>query len=459
MGVKLDWDIEAEKGKKKEHREDSKQRSNRYSSVFRLFLTIALFAALLAIGVYLIFQRAEQVDQYTEQLLIDTVQAEVAALRLGDFTSFEARQRSATADWAINQREVYEAYQALKVGSSVILSGQVLNTEIEGQRGRVQVEEIIDGIPYVQTWFYWRYDEGWYHVPPDYTFWGASQDITTDNYAIRYRDLDTRIAQQIQQSIDRWLVDACRLTDCATVPFITIDILPAPDSPVRWADNEQNAWQLIVPSPYTERARSDIPLDTQIQIDVASRLSERVIAQASNGLQAIETADAAYLLDTTAAWLVGRFVQLNPETYFIQSLIDNHGIETVSSILQNLQATSSINIVASSVGAPTIADITVDWRDFVLWRLNLEDELMAQRNEGAWTILYDFTDVNVRNTAYQRYNDNLLATARSVTSATVVMSDTGIPQLIARVNVTRGFESGEEIIVFNLINMNWLRAN
>lgn len=54
MGVKLDWDIEAERGKKKEHREDKQQRGARYRAVFRLFLTIAIFSCILGGGVYLL---------------------------------------------------------------------------------------------------------------------------------------------------------------------------------------------------------------------------------------------------------------------------------------------------------------------------------------------------------------------------------------------------------------------
>ncbi|MEO1287435.1 MAG: hypothetical protein AAFV93_06675, partial [Chloroflexota bacterium] len=122
MGVKLDWDIEAEKGKRNEHREDSEQRKRRYGGVFRLFLTVAIFASILGGIAYLVFQRYEQVTQYTEQLLVDTVQAEVASLRGGNLTAFEERQRSATDDWSTVQREVYNAYQTLKVESTVVLS-------------------------------------------------------------------------------------------------------------------------------------------------------------------------------------------------------------------------------------------------------------------------------------------------------------------------------------------------
>lgn len=459
MGVKLDWDIEAEKGKNKEHREDPTQRKARRFGVFKLFLAVAIFAAILGGIVYLAFQRLEQVDQHIAQLLTDTVQAEVTALRVGDLQAFQDRQRSATDDWAITQRQTFEAYQSLKVSSNVVLSGQVTEIEVDGQRGRVFVEEIIDGVPYTRTWFYWRYQDGWFHVPPDYTFWGASASIENDDYIIRYRDVDEQVATALDTSLNNWFANVCVYVDCANISFITIDIIPAPQSPVRWQENDPNTWQLIVPSPHTDLARADMPFDNQLQIDVASVLVRRIIDEASNLGGIAPSSDALYLRSTITDWLVGQFVQVNPETHLLDSLIAQYDNDIVSSIMRNLQPASDISLLASSAGVASVADMQVDWRDFVLWRLETEDALIAERNEGIWVTLYDFTDTNVRDIAYQRYQNNFTATNRIVNETSVTTSSTGTPQLIARVTVTRGFETGEEIIVFNLVNGNWLRAN
>lgn len=475
MGVKLDWDIEAEKGKHKEHREDGEQRKSRRLGVFRLLLVVAVFALFLGAIVYLVFQRVEQVDQYVEQLLTDTVQAEVAALRVGDLDAFLAQQKSATGDWEVTQSQTFEAYQSLKVSSDVVLSGRIISVEIDDQRGRVQVEEIIDGVPYVRTWNYWRYtadvrcltaeldetvqcDEGWFHVPPDYTFWGDSATIENDNYIIRYRTVDEQVARALDASLDNWFVDLCSYFDCATIPFITVDIIPAPQSPVRWQEGDAGTWQLIIPSPYTDLARADIPFDNQLQIDVAEVFVSRIIDQTTAN-DGFPSSDALYLRNSITAWLVGRFVQLNPETYLLESLIAQYGNDIVVSILRNLQPTSDISLLATSAGVASVADLQVDWRDFVLWRLESEDDLIEARNEAGWIAFYDFTDNTVRDVAYQRYQNNFIASSRIVSETSITVSSTGIPQLIARVNVTRGFETGEEIIVFNLVNGNWLRAN
>lgn len=459
MGVKLDWDIEAEKGKHKEHREDPTQRKARRFGVFRLFLAVAIFSAILGGIVYVVFQRLEQVNQHIEQLLTDTVQAEVAALRVGDLEAFQARQRSATDDWTITQRQVFEDYQTLKISSSVVLSGQVTDTQVDGQRGRVFVEEIIDGVPYTRTWFYWRYQDGWFHVPPDYTFWGESATIENEDYVVRYREVDEQVADAINMSLENWFVDTCTFVDCTTISFITIDIIPAPQSPVRWQENDPNTWQLIVPSPYTDIARTDMPFDSQLQLDVASLLVRRMIDQVSTSSDIVPSSDALYLRTTITAWMVGRFVQINPETHLLDSLIAQYGNDIVASILRNLQSTSDMSLLASSAGVASVADLQADWRDFVLWRLEAEDALITERNEGVWVSLYDFSDATVRDSAYQRYQNNFTATNRNIIEANVTVSNTGIPQLVARVTVTRGFETGDEIIVFNLVNGNWLRAN
>lgn len=465
MGVKLDWDIEAEKGKLKEHKEDSKQRSTRYLGVFRLFLTVVIFAAILGGIVYLLSKRWEQVNQQIELLLTDTVQAEVAALRLGDLTAFEARQRSATADWVITQRQTFDTYQSLKQTSTVVLSGRIISTEVDGQRARVQIEEIIDGVPYVQTWFYWRYepegdnDGGWYHVPPDFTFWGDSAEIDSERYTIRYRDLDTETANLLDSELNRWLDDTCNYFDCATLPFITVDIVPIPSADVQWQGTQEGSWQLIVPSPYTDRARADTPLNIELRIEIASLLAQNLIVHTSNNITPIYASDANYLQQAMTAWLVGRFVQLNSESYLIDSLVNTYGVEVPGTIQRNLQATSDISLIASAAGVSSVADLTVDWRDFVLWRLELEDDLIERGELSTWNTLYDFTDPAVQSAAQQRYQNNFTASSRTVLETSISTSATGTPQLIAQVSVTRGFETGEEIIVFNLINGNWLRAN
>jgi hypothetical protein len=458
MGVKLDWDIEAEKGKRKEHKEDFKERSARYLGLFRLLMIILFFLAILGGAAYAIIQRLEQVNSRIEQILSETVQAEIASLRVGDFDGFINIQRSASEDWLISQRQIYEDYQQLKSSSNIILSGQVISLEVDGQRGRIQVQEIIDGVPYLQTWFYWRYEEGWYHVPPDYTFWGEASRIESQYFVIRYQTVDELLAQSVANELESWLNDACSFFACNNLPPITIDILPQALAEIQWAENEQNIWQLIIPSPYLARAREDMPFDRQMQIDAATLLANRLLDFASNNVSVTYPSDAFYLRSGIVTWLVGRFVQINTESYLITSLSSNYNTNTISSLLAELQSTSTLEIL-NTVTAVPFTDANLDWRDFVLWRLNTEDELIQSGDEATWAQLYDFRDENLLSIARSRYNNNFTANERFVLEVNRVLASDGTVQLVARVQVTRGFESGEEIVVFSYFNGTWLRVN
>lgn len=468
MGVKLDWDIEAEKGKQKEHKEDFQQRGARYLAAGRLIAVILIFAGILAGIAYLINQRWEQVNQRMEQVLMDTVQAEIAALRVGNFDDFINMQRSATDDWLVSQRAVYEQYQSLKASANVTLSGRILGVEIDGQRGRVQVEEIIDNVPYVQTWFYWHYtpivDEsgkevdsgGWRHVPPDYTFWGIASTIEREAFVIRYQSLDEALAQTLATEVQRWLDDACGLLNCVNLPVLTIDIVANPLPEARWVDGD--AWQLLLPSPYLGRARADRPFSGQLQLDTATLMAGRLL-ESSMSSSPTSPSDAFFLQEAVKAWLVGRFLQVSSDSYLITSLVNNYGIQTIPTLLQNLQAQSDISILATVAGVASVGDLNVDWRDYLAWRVELEDEFIQTGNELAWTSLYDFRDTNLRTIAYSRYNNTFVADSRVILDVSRATAADGSLQLVLRTQVTRGFESGEEIVVFNLVNGLWLRAN
>lgn len=468
MGVKLDWDIEAEQGKQKEHKEDFQQRGARYFAAGRFLLIILIFAGILGGIAYLISQRWEQVNQRVEQVLVDTVQAEIAALRVGNFDDFINMQRSATDDWLISQRAVYEEYQSLKASADVTLSGRIVSVEVDGQRGRVQIEEIIDSVPYVQTWFYWRYtpivDEtgkeidagGWRHVPPDYTFWGIASTIERDAFVVRYQAVDEMTAQAVATEIQRWLDETCSFLTCSDVPLITVDIIPNALPEARWADGD--AWQLLIPSPYLGRARADRPFSGKLQLDVATLMASRLIDSNLSAAPAYP-ADAFFLHEATVAWLVGRFIQVSSESYLITSLVNNYGLQTIPSLLQNLQPQSNISILATVAGAASVGDLNLDWRDYLAWRVELEDEFIQRGDELAWASLYDFRDENLRTIAYSRYNNNFIADTRLVLDMSRATAADGSPQLVLRTQVTRGFESGEEIVVFNLVNGLWLRAN
>jgi len=459
MSLKLDWDIESEQGKHQEHQEDFKQRSRRYLGFFRLLLIVSLFTAILGLIVFGVLRRWEQVNARVDQLLRDTVQAEVAALRIGDFDSYINIQRSATDDWYVMQEQSFNEYQQLKINADVTLTGKIITSAVDGQRGRIQVEEIINSVPFVRTWFYWRYEDGWRHVPSDYTFWGEFATIENPRFAIRYHTVDDPVAQELAIDVTRWLDDACTIIECNDLPLLTFDIVTDKLPEVYWAPNEQSAWQMVLPSPYLGQARADQAFGKALQVDTATLLANRLVDRALDNEQAIYPSDAYFLRSTIVAWIVGRFVEVNPEAYLIESIAMNYGREYIALVLQNLQPISDIGILSSVLNEPSLVQANLDWRDFVDWRIRTELELIQHSDEANWQRLYDFSDETVRQAAYARYGANSTSSLRRVVDVSHIADLDGTTQLQARIELDVAGQIIEEIVYFRLVNNIWLRSS
>ena len=61
------------------------------------------------------------------------------------------------------------------------------------------IEEFIDGVSYVQTWFYERNGSAWLHAAPDFAFWGPAKETTHESVIVRYQAVDEVFAQQISK--------------------------------------------------------------------------------------------------------------------------------------------------------------------------------------------------------------------------------------------------------------------
>lgn len=470
--VKLDWDIAAEQGKHRRHQEEAKSRRRRFVGFFRLLLVVGVIAGLLGFGVYLLSQRWEQVNERTEQLLVETVRAEVAALRSGQRADFMNIQRSGTEDWRLAQELTFERYERLMAeAEEVVLTGQVLDVAIDGRRARVQVQEIIDGVPYVLTWFYWRWDDeldengnvtregGWYHVPPDYTFWGETRRLERERFMLRYRAVDEPMAQQMAQHLERWFAEACAFLPCDELPPITVDILNSPLPDARWADNEAGAWQLALASPYIGRARLDQPFDSARQLEVATLFATRLVDRVLGNMDMQFPSDAYYLRDATITWLTGRFVQLRTPSTLIESIADNYGTDAIAALLANLQPDARLSVLASSLGAPTIAELTVDWSAFLRWRLQMEADFIEQGNRDAVLLFYDLRDSALIAAVDERVSNRRVERDISIVGVTQAAAVDGTPQLHATVQFNDGTQVLQQVIVFNLVDGTWLRAS
>ena len=128
MGIRLEWEIEADNTTIQTAGEDPHAARARRMARLRLLVAIGFFVGLIGCAAAFVFWRSYEVDTQMETLLRDTVTAEVTALRLGDLGAYSEIQRSASPDWIQNQRALFEEYQQLMLRSDEIqLTGRILD--------------------------------------------------------------------------------------------------------------------------------------------------------------------------------------------------------------------------------------------------------------------------------------------------------------------------------------------
>lgn len=453
MGIRLDWEIEAEQ----EHSlhtagEDPNAQRRRRRARLRFFFVLFLLLALIGGAVGAVLLRLRQVDEETVQVVRDTVAAEVAMLRIGDREAYREMQRSASDEWANQQDANFERYQSLKQSADITLSGRVIDAVVDGNRARVEVEEIISGVPYGRMWFYWRYSDGWRHVPPDYTFWGDARTLEKDGVTVRYNTVDELVALAVSDHVSEWLRIGCQALSCGELPRLTVDIQPNPMLQAGWSGSD--AWTLQIPSPFIAGARLDQPFDSSAQVTAATLLADRLIA---GEVSPVNPSDAYFLQTAISAWLVERFAQVETGSHLISSLADHYGEPAVGLLLQNLQQ-PNVNIgVMSAVTGTTMDAANLDWRDYLTWRLELETQYITQQNQEAFLALYDTSDAAVRDQAYARYAAGSASASPDVVSAVVEQGT--IPAQLRAVAQVGDPPTAQQDILFRLVDGVWKRAS
>jgi hypothetical protein len=458
MGVRLDWDIESDQSGKKNAREDPEVVRTRRRTQFRFLLLILFVVSLITGALALLQWQLNRVDQQLEDRLRDAIEAEVAALRIGDWNAFSALQRSASPDWQMQQRAYFDAYQTIKVTNDVNLAGTVRAIEVDSQRARVVVEEVINGVPYSQVWFYWRYEDGWRHVPPDYTFWGELSQYQGRLVTVNYRAVDEKLALDIGVSIEGWIDSTCgAILECGDLPHINLSIQPQ-DGATKPEWDAANIWQLNVPSPYVVRARSDRPFSGTLLMDTASVIAARLVSEATlNFSTPTYPRDAYYLYPAIANWLTGLFAQVNTNSHLIMSLAENYGRLQVGALAQQMQADSQADVLRAVTGADSLDSANLDWRDFLTWRLQAENELRARGDLDAYLTLYTPEAVEI---ARQRFGS---APAQAGVGVVILAEKgqaiDGVPQISATVRYGEDDSAPTERVLFRLSGETWKRAN
>jgi hypothetical protein len=93
------------------------------------------------------------------------------------------------------------------------------------------------------------------------------------------------------------------------------------------------------------------------------------------------------------------------------------------------------------------------------WRLTVEDDLIQKRDETNYLTLYDTRDAAVRDLAYQRFNAQLPASKKAVTSVQTEVGTDATVNLRAIVAVGDDANIQQSDAVFRLADGVWKRIN
>lgn len=480
MGIKLDWQVESEQSQVRAT-EDPEVRLRRQHARRQLLAVLAALVVVLAGVGGLVAWRLWSVNNRIRQDLLDTVEVEVTALRIGDFTNFMSIQRSASDSFLLEQSRNFEEYQQLKQTHRVELTGKVLGVKIDNQRGRVVLQEIIDGVPYQVVWFYWHYEDtgtsaqsGWRHVPDDLTFWGEAREISRDQVRVSYHALDERLAQALASEVDGWIKKGCAVLGCAPpLPVLHVEIVAERPKSLSWASGDQ--WTLRVTSPLVGRSRADLPFSPDLQHDMAQMIGLRLVGFAVSGSAnsaASDTTpqpytDTAWMQSELGRWLADALLNTGGMPGFTESLIAAYGPGAPGKLLAAVRSGASLDAAILSISGMAMAQFTpnqlnaLNWRDFFQWRLTQEAQLVALQNSAAFLALYDQDNIGASSTAMQRLNDPTYA-AQAVPQVVTVMIvfDQGQGSLFAYVNVTQADGTAVSApILWRLSGDTWKREN
>lgn len=453
--IRLEWNIESQRIDRA-NGEDPLARRARRRTLLRFSILIAALLVLLAAIGALVQKRLLDVQAQMEQLLRDTVSAEVAALRIGDVFTYLNLQYGDNLEWRREQQATFRHYSDLKTRGNLILTGTVLDLEIDGQRARATVEEYVNGLPFAQVWFYLREEDGWYHAPTDYGFWGEARKTEAGATVVTYRAADQLFAEAISESIGRWWQQGCELLRCENLPDFRVSIVTDIAQDFVWTDDSRLHLQVL--SPYVGRARADLPFTFTLQQRIAETLAERLVDLQTHDLRVTYPHDVVYLRQSVIRFLADQFRGVYSGTTLLHSLVDAYGADALAKLVSLFAADSNMSILRQALAEST-EDAQIDWRDFVKWRLNVEAELLVQRDQRGWLSMYDTANESVQGLLYERFHDSQPSRVLDVVDQLIWQSPNSSPQLRATARVEVDTSVEQQVILFNLIDDVWKRAS
>lgn len=477
MGIRLDWQVESEQTELRAQ-EDPDARRRRRVAQRRLVLLIIAIGSLFCLAAALVIWRLQRVDDRYRADLVDTVQAEVAALRVGDRDAFMRIQRSRSSAFLAEQAREFDTYQQLKQAHRVQLSGEVLDVAIDDLTGRVVVQETIDGVPYKVVWFYWYYEQdnsgeatGWRRVPDNLAFWGEERTLRTEHTRLRYRALDEDLAQALSLRLEDWWARGCALLSCAPAPpALHAEIVAQPPAPAAW--DPADPWTLVITSPLVTRARADVALPADLEHTLRALIAAR-LAQVATGDQALAaSSDAAWMVTELARWLANRLIagQAAPaaDPTFVGQLVAQYGPEAITTLAGALSPDAPIDRVIQAVSGVSLAQLSVeqlnqlDWRGFFQWRVQLERDLLADPETAArFPALYDLERADAASSASLRQNDPAYAALAvpQVTAVGITRDESGQTFAVVEIVQDRAGQPVTEAAFWRLAGGTWKRVS
>ncbi|MGQ9908077.1 MAG: hypothetical protein ACUVS2_04495 [Candidatus Flexifilum sp.] len=452
MGIQLDWEVEAGRERVRHTGEDPEAVRARRRARARALIVMLIVIGLIGGAIGALLLRLEAVEQAEIADLRAVVAAEITALRLGDQRAFLQFQRSASEDWIERQRAVFNRYRQELVTSGLQLPGTIRAIDVQDRTARVIVEEISGGRVRQRVWFYWRYEDGWFHVLPDYTFWGDPATLTGERVTVHYRGLDADFAVALHQAAERWLAAICDSFGCEALPALTVHIVPDEVDAAGWTPGEP----LTLRSPYADAYQPDAPLDQPATADLPERIAAWVVDRALNGPPQYP-ADAVFLRQAAIAWLRDAMTSAPTTSYLLHDLASRFGPTAVGAIVRGIAPTANLDAVPPLFGAADLAALNADWRDYLTWRLALERDFISSGNLAGLLTLYDPTNPALAVVAQARLQAGI-PEARTVVSARQSVTPDGIPQVRTLVQIGADPARQEEI-AFRLINNLWVRAS
>ena len=161
--IQLQWEIESDASEKVDS-EDPKAKHARQRAATRLALLFALLTVLALAGSLLLRQRYQDLERALEDSLRQTVYAEVASLRIGDLNTWLSIQLGADDESRRRQLQTFQRYSDLKAKRQIVLTGEIRELEITGDRARVMLDETVNGATTAVVWHYAHTDGRWRRI-------------------------------------------------------------------------------------------------------------------------------------------------------------------------------------------------------------------------------------------------------------------------------------------------------